>query len=200
MNVWEPINKGCLWLIHLAWLNSLWIIFTLLGLGLFGWAPATTTLLSVIRKQMLTEGEIPIFQAFWQSYKRDFIKANVMGFIVVMGLSGLWLSLGTLSDLDLTIRIVMGTWFLLITCLFSIVAIFIFPVFTYFDTTIKNYFHYALLIGLSHLHYLIMIIAMLVGLYGLFNLFPGLLLFFAFSLPAQYVMYLSAKTFEKIEN
>lgn len=200
MKMWEPINKICEWIINLALLNILWILFTILGLGIFGWAPATTAMLSIVKKQATEKSQLSLFQQYWTCYKRDFIQANGIGCIIILGLGSLWISIYTLPYLNQTFMMIVGTWVLMITFLFGITLCFIFPVFTHYDSSIKGYFKTALLVGISNLHYVIIIITLLITLYLLFNIFPGLLVFFALSLPAKYIMYFSLKIFNKIEH
>lgn len=199
MKIWEPINKICEWIINLALLNTLWILFTVLGLGMFGWAPATTALFSILRKQANEHSHFLMFQQYWKSYKQDFIQANLIGYLLILGMACLGISLNTLPVLNQTLILILGTIFLMMMFLLGILFIFIFPVYAHYDTSIKGYFKAALLVGISNLHYIIIIITLLISMYMLFRIFPGLLLFFAISLPANYIMFFTSKILKKIE-
>lgn len=192
------INEFCEKIVNLAWLNTLWILFTVLGLGIFGWAPATAAMLSVIRKQSSSDAKFPVFKEFFANYKKSFIQANIIGLILILGIGSLFLSISTLLYLEQWIMIILGTVFFMVLILFGIVALFIFPVFTHYNTSFSNYFRYALYIGLSHLPRALLITLSLVIAVALFVVFPNLLLFFAVSAPAKCVMYFSLKIFKTI--
>ena len=200
MKIWEPINKICEWIINLALLNILWILFTLLGLGVFGWAPATTAMLSILRKQANENSQFSIFHQYWKGYKQDFFQANLIGYLLIVGIASLGISFNTLPNLNQTLILVLGTIFLMMTFLLGIILIFIFPVYAHYDTSIKGYFKAALLVGISNLHYILIIITMLIALYMLFSIIPGLLLFFSVSLPAKYMMFFTLDIVNKIKH
>ena len=48
------------------------VCFTMLGIGVFGFMPATTALFSVTRKWIMGKTDIPIFKTFWQAYRGEF--------------------------------------------------------------------------------------------------------------------------------
>ena len=56
----------CEWVLKFFYANLLWFVFTMLGLGVFGFMPATTALFSVTRKWIMGKTDIPIFKTFWQ--------------------------------------------------------------------------------------------------------------------------------------
>src|SRR5699024_1657289 len=70
------------WLFKFIYLHTLWIIFSILGLGVFGIFPATASVFTVARK-WLEEGEdVPIFQTFFHSYKSIFFQASGLGYMM----------------------------------------------------------------------------------------------------------------------
>src|SRR4051812_27089176 len=75
------------WIMRLAYVNLLWFSFTLLGGIIFGIMPATIALFAITRKwEMDKEEDFPIFKTFWESYRKDFIKANLLGvFLFIAG-------------------------------------------------------------------------------------------------------------------
>lgn len=70
------------WISRLAFLNILWISFSLLGLILFGFFPATVAMYSVVRKWMYGKEDVSIFRTFWTAYKQEFVKSNLLGLII----------------------------------------------------------------------------------------------------------------------
>ncbi len=88
------IFSFCNWFYRLAYLNILWIGFTLLGAVIFGFFPASVALLSVLR-QLLQKKEPVIFSAFWGYYKQEFKNSNKIGLIV--GIIGFFFSASVLG-------------------------------------------------------------------------------------------------------
>ncbi|MFA9557872.1 YesL family protein [Evansella sp. AB-rgal1] len=193
------INGTCTWLMKLAIYNVLWFLFTIIGLGIFGWAPATVALFSVIRKRLTTDKEFSDFKEFFYHYKKSFFQSNIIGILLLLGCISIFYSISSLLYLDQSMMILLGTIFFMISILFGIVAIFIFPVYTHYNTTFQNYIRYSLMIGLANLHYGLYIILILGLMLFLTNMFPGLLLFYTVSAPAYLMMQISLKIFNSIE-
>src|SRR5690625_362565 len=78
------IYRGSEWIMRLAYLNILWIAFSLMGLVVFGLFPATVSMFAVTRKWVMGDTEIPIFKTFWASYKTEFKQANIVGYIILV--------------------------------------------------------------------------------------------------------------------
>src|SRR5699024_2801656 len=72
----------CEVVMRLAYVNLLWVLFTALGLGLFGIFPATVALFTVTRKWVMGDHDIPIFSTFWHTYRKEFFKSTLFGFIL----------------------------------------------------------------------------------------------------------------------
>ncbi len=65
-------------------LNFLWLLFLLLGLGIFGFMPATVALFSIIRQWIKGEKNIPLFKTYFKFYKAEFIRSNIIGIIFLL--------------------------------------------------------------------------------------------------------------------
>ena len=63
-------------------LNLIWLLFVLLGLGIFGFMPATVALFAVTRQWIKGEKDLKLFQTYWHYYKADFIRSNLIGLII----------------------------------------------------------------------------------------------------------------------
>jgi len=189
------------WIMVLAWLNILWVIFTLLGFVIFGWAPATVSLLSMLRKIHKEKNlRLPKFKEFYHHYKANFMKANGVGLILIITIFVLGYGFMTLPYLPGLSFYVMFNFYVVMTSLFMVMSIFVFPTLTHYQATFINYFKYALLIGLSNLHYGLLCVISLALTYILFRAFPGLILFFPISVPCAILMFITLKAFNRIEN
>lgn len=83
------------WATRLAYLNVLWIGFSLSGLLIFGVMPATVGMFAVTGRWLSGDLEFPLFPVFWNSFRKEFIRSNVVGFVF-----GLFIFL-TLMDIRL---------------------------------------------------------------------------------------------------
>ncbi len=77
--VTDALYAGCEAVVKIAWLNGLWLLFTLLGGVLFGWAPSTAAMCAVIRKWLMGQKDVLIFPLFLDTYKKEFLKVNAIG-------------------------------------------------------------------------------------------------------------------------
>jgi uncharacterized membrane protein YesL len=82
----NAVYTFCDWIARLAYINLLWILFTLGGFVVFGFFPATIAMLATLR-QFIRKNHPPVFQTFWQYYKNEFFNSNKLGLIIgVIGL------------------------------------------------------------------------------------------------------------------
>lgn len=64
------------WMMKLAFVNILWIFFTILGLGVFGFYPAWIAMCRLLI--LWSKGENPpLFKTYWSVYRRVFFKGNL---------------------------------------------------------------------------------------------------------------------------
>lgn len=198
-NMMNGLYQFCVWVMRLAYINILWIAFSLLGLFIFGLAPSTLAMYSVMRKWMMGEKEIAIFSLFWRSYREEFIRSNAILLILAV--------IGWILYLDL--QILMNQHHIVFTILKIIVASFIiiyifvslviFPVLAHYRFKTLEYFKYTFLIVLSSpIKMLLMVLG--IGLVVLiFLVMPGMIIFFSGSLFSLIIMYFSSTIFKKID-
>lgn len=199
MGMRASINYFFEWVTVLAWINFLWVVFTLLGFLVFGWAPATVAMLKVF-SEIYREKNIqqPIFKTFYAQYKVCFLKANAIGIMLVLVILSMAYGLLTLPYLnDLAFYLLFG-FYLIMFSLVTFIILFIFPVLTQYKLSFLNSIKYSMLVGLSNLHYSVGIIVSMGIIYALFRAFPGLLLFFAVSIPSAILMKLALKVFDRV--
>ncbi|WP_416151606.1 YesL family protein [Salipaludibacillus sp. HK11] len=186
-------------LMNLAIWNTIWVIHTILGLGILGWAPATVALFTVLRKEKREESEFPKLRTFFQIYKSEFIRSNIIGFFLVFGGMSLLFTFNTLLTMDLWIRVIFGTLLFVVLVLYVIVSLYIFPVYTHYQTTLRQHVKYSLVIGLAYLPYSLLLAIVVVGISYIYQLFPGLILFYLISFPATIMLTIALKVFDSIE-
>lgn len=189
--------KICEVISKMAYVNLLWILFTVLGLGIFGFMPATVALFTVTRKWVMGEWDIPVFKTFWQTYRKEFFKSTLFG-VVLFGI-------GYIIYVDLVLLPTGGLFVLLrggiFVCglLYAIVLLYIIPVYVHYDWKRSLHVKYALLVGASHPHYTLLILIGIAGLYYSIATIPGLIPFFSVSVLAYIIMWTSYKVIRKME-
>lgn len=185
---------------NFAYLNLLWILFTLLGLGVFGLMPATAAMFAVVRKWTNHEEDIKIFQTFWKSYKKNFFQVNFLGLLLFLIGYVLSIELHILRSSSHTVYYVAsyGVWALLV--FYSIILLYFFPIYVHFDLSYFSYFKWPFVIGIIH-PILTITMAVVLGLflYILYSLSSILLLLFGGSVSAYILQKGASLVFPKYE-
>jgi uncharacterized membrane protein YesL len=191
-------NKLLEWISRLAFLNLLWISFSLLGLIIFGFFPATVAMFAVARKWMLGNDEMSIFKTFWTAYKREFLKSNVLGVIIVaIGLI-LYIDFQFVQHAANSFVSILYVPFFIITLIFISMLFYIIPIFVHYDMklsqVIKNSFFVMIMNPLSTFY-------MLIGSFGILFVLsyaPPICLLYSGNLLALFIMKPATNAFEKI--
>ncbi|MDQ0207243.1 YesL family protein [Alkalicoccobacillus murimartini] len=196
----EGVMHYCEILMRLAVINLLWIGFTLFGLGLFGWAPASAAAFTVMRKSFMGTGltgenSASIFRDFKESYKKEFVSANLFGWLIVAGLGLLVVSGRAMVLMEAS----MLPRMILLTVLFLFVSILLlaFPLKAFMSMSSVHTVRFALLLGVANMHYVLILCLILTVLVYMYVLFPGLVLFYGVSLPAAIIMQFALRIFAK---
>lgn len=169
------------WIMWLVYLNILWIMFTIIGLGLFGFFPATVSLFTIIRQLLLKE-ETSIIKTFFQTYKREFFKANGVGLILFILAYILYMDLLFLDTIQNIFFYFFQIALIIVSILYLITLIYIFPVYVHFQLKFFQYFKHAFLIGVFSPLMNLAIIVGFVILYFIYKWVPGLIPIFGLSL------------------
>jgi uncharacterized membrane protein YesL len=192
------LNKLLEWISRLAFLNLLWISFSLLGLIIFGFFPATVAMFAVARKWMLGNDEMSIFKTFWTAYKREFLKSNILGVIIVaIGLI-LYIDFQFVQHAANSFATFLYVPFFIITLIFISMLFYIIPIFVHYDMklsqVIKNSFFVMIMNPLSTFY-------MLIGSFGILFVLsyaPPICLLYSGNLLALFIMKPATNAFEKI--
>ena len=197
----EGLIKGfytfSLWVSRLAYVNILWVFFTILGIVILGFYPATTAMFAVIRKWVLGDRDIPVFKTFWSSYKKDFVKSNILGLFISSFAFIMYSSLNIISSLTIPTLKILYIPNGLVTLLFLLTVLYVFPVFVHYDVKLtkvaKNAF---IIMSINPIATFCMVV--LTGfLVFIISKFPGLIPFFSGSAIAFLLMFLSNYAFNR---
>lgn len=192
--------RFALWTTRLAYVNLLWILFTILGLGIFGFFPASAAMFAVVRKWINGETDIEIFPTFWESYRNEFVKINLLGFLLTVIGYLLTIEFQILRTQDHVAYLIASFGVVGLFLLLSIIVLYIFPIFAHFKLRRFEYIKWAFVIGISHPLLTIVLFATLIIIYYVtFSLIPALLFFFGGSITAYILMWGATLTFSKYE-
>ena len=186
------------WIMRLAYINLLWIMFTIMGLGLFGLFPATISMFTVIRKWLMGFDDIPIFKTFWTSYKKEFLKSNLLGLLIMVTGYVLYIDLYFLGRADGFISVIYYPTFLL-SIGFILTICYIFPTFVHFDVSVFQVVKNSFLIMLMNPLSTIMMVIGSIAVYMLMTTLPGLIPIFGGSVLAFVIMWSAFLAFTRIE-
>jgi uncharacterized membrane protein YesL len=170
------------WFIRLLVLNILWMILTVIGLGVFGWLPATLTVIFILKKWLYEKSPNPSIKAYFRVYfkhlfKSQMLNAWIFAFCVIAYMdfyfffkqSGVWFSL--------------GIGFMLSICLtVAILLIYMLPLYSNPNVSLKVAFRLSLKLAFKHWARTGLTCLGLLLLFGLFYIRVDLLLCFGMSL------------------
>ncbi|UOQ87256.1 YesL family protein [Gracilibacillus salinarum] len=186
------------WITRFAYVNLLWIVFTILGLGIFGLFPATVAMFTLIRQWLMGKTDQPVFPQFWETYKAEFWKSNLFGFIfyalaIIFFINFQFIQYNQEGLLGI-IKIPLYLFMLAV----SLTLLYIIPTFVHYDVRFIDVWKNAFFIMLIHpLHNIAMLAGTACVLYVMW-LIPGSLFFFGASLPAYIIMGTTYHTFKKV--
>ncbi|MDG5787862.1 YesL family protein [Evansella sp. AB-P1] len=185
------------WIMRLAYVNFLWILFTLAGLIILGIMPASIAMFSIINQWLNKNTEIPIFKTFLTVYKNQFLKGNILSLItIIIGLI-IYVDLQFLGTVDGPLYIILFVVFTLAAILFTIFLIYIVPVYVYYDLKLIDYIKTAIMIGVINLHISITMVLGILGIQYILFIFPSIIPFFSFSLTGLYIMWSATIAFNR---
>lgn len=189
----------CNWVTHFALLNLLWIGCTLLGGVLFGIAPSTIALYTVTRKAAHGESDIKITKTFWNTFKKEFFRANGLALLLTFIGVVCFYDLHFFRQFDGVIYEVLATIALICCLTYIILLMYILPVFVHYKLKVIETIKQALLIGFLKPGNLILMVVIGLCTYYFFISFPGFIPIFGFTIFAHLNMWIGLKCFENIE-
>lgn len=185
------------WITRLAYLNFLWVIFSLFGGILFGFYPATTSMFAVCREWLRGNTDLPLFKTFWGFYKKEFIKSNLLGIftsflLLLIALDIFYIQSSPDQQLNWT-HIPLFAFMLI----FTFFLFYLFPVFAHYDIKVPHVIKNAFFLMLVNPAATAVILLCLVPLLFIMTLLPALAFIFGGSLYAFITMWMAMHAFTK---
>ncbi|MGY5451895.1 DUF624 domain-containing protein [Agarivorans sp. MS3-6] len=96
----SPLITFCNWFSLLVVMNVCWMLMVILGAGIFGFIPATSTLLLMFRRYMNQGNKIGV-RDFLSEWRKEFVVSNLVGLpiVLIMFSLGWYLSWALGSDI-----------------------------------------------------------------------------------------------------
>ncbi|WP_346208086.1 DUF624 domain-containing protein [Caldifermentibacillus hisashii] len=195
LNSVEKINHFLMRILNLVYLNFLWILFTLLGLVIFGIGPSTYAIVSICRQWVKGNDDLSVLPSFWKYYKESFKESVIISWIYL--LVGYILTIDLLYVSNWYLRVL----FLLIAFVYLLSLIFIYPTMAHYNW--KGIFlkiKMAFLFGFSQLQYSLVLILVIITSYLVaVRIFPGILAFFGISFLFFIITWTANQIFTRME-
>lgn len=183
----------------LLYVNFLWICFTLLGFIIFGIGPSTVAMFTVFRRWSMGDDGVRTFQVFWKTYRKEFKRANglsllllLFGYMLYVNFNYLQLDSEWLQQLSKILLIIA-------VIVYGIMVIYIFPMYVHYENKLFNYFKNAILLAIYSPIRTIYVIAACITLYYLYFHLPVFIFFLGASLSSLVIMYITYRTFLRLE-
>ncbi|MGB4045928.1 MAG: DUF624 domain-containing protein [Halanaerobiales bacterium] len=162
--------------------------------------PATAALFGIMDKLLSGEENIRIFKEYWYFYKKYFIRANIIGLILLLIAIVLYIDLDYFRNRAGWNNILIKYFIYLLIFFYLLDLIYLFPLLIKYEIKIryiiKNALFYVFLTPLE----VFQIILGLALLAILFYFLPSLLPFLAISLPVYWMARISRKSISKVES
>ncbi|UOQ44138.1 YesL family protein [Halobacillus salinarum] len=186
------------WITKLAYLQLLWLLFSLAGLVIFGFMPSTISMFSVIRKWLMNDTNLPVFRTFATTFKKEFAAANGLGLLI--GAAGfiLYIDYQYVSRLEGLMYFAAMVLLTILLLLYLIMLMYLVPVFVHYRLAFKQYMTHSLFIGIANPLITILMAGGAAGCYLLFLNIQGLIPFFSGPVFAFVLMWGSLRSFAAI--
>ncbi|KMY51228.1 YesL family protein [Peribacillus loiseleuriae] len=189
----------CEWIMRLAFVNLLWILFSIAGLLVFGIMPASVALFTIVRKWQMKETDIPVLKTFLTVYRQEFKRSNGLGFGLSLGGAFLIFDFLYLRTVHGALQLALLVPLMIIAAFYITTALYILPVYVHYDlkmiTNLKN----AFFLGILNFHMTLLMLVTLAAIIILILYQPGLVPFFSVVSIAWILMFGGIYSFNRIE-
>ena len=164
------------WGLHLFLLNLLWLLFSAGGLLVAGLFPATAALFSVVKRLMEEKDDIRIFKEFWTQFKEHFIRANVLGYTLLLAGALLYIDFRVMQQLVGTsvFHLFLLTFLYLFIFFYLFAALYAFPILVHYRMNVWGCLKYSLIMAVGKPLQSLGLVLALGVLFWLYAKVPGL--------------------------
>lgn len=185
---------------NLLALNILWVLFSTLGLYILGIFPATVALFAVVKQLIIEKDDVPVFRLFWKNFKMEFVKANLLGYLLLVIGVILYVDLKVIQAMEIPLLYtVLNGLIIFVIFIYLLTILYIFPIFVYYDFKFWQYPKYAIVNAIGRPFQTILLIAGTTALFLLYRQFPFLMAVFGMSLLSYMITKIASASFSKGE-
>ncbi|WP_050183397.1 YesL family protein [Domibacillus robiginosus] len=184
---------------RLAYINVLWIAFTVLGLVIFGFMPATAAMFSVLRAQIRGKQDTTVFQHFWKVYRKEFVKSNVLGLLLSIPGWIIYIDLFVFNFGSTAGMQMLHACLYIVGLLFLMGLAFIFPLYVQYELKTTKYVGLAFLLVFAAPFRALLLLILGYGIFFFMSKMPILIVFFLGSTVSSLWLMITLPAFQKIE-
>lgn len=186
------------WISNLAYINILWLTFTLLGGVLLGIFPATIAMFFIIKRMFLEKSDFSILKEFTILYKKEFKKSNLLFFPFILLAIIVAADIRFISSLDFAFNSLVVKLFYVLLFLLAMIFLYSLVVYIYGARGKKEIFKSSLYILFNNPMTNLYILTGLLLLHFLTLKVAGLSLLFSGSVFSLIVLMIVQKTAKKL--
>lgn len=165
-------------LLWIACLNLLWVVFTLLGLGVLGAGPATAAAQILVRRRA-QGGAAPLLRAFAGEYFKNFLRANALALPVMIAALALALNWNYFAGAgDLMSELIAAGTFVGAIFLAGLVC-YLFPMYARYELPLQQYLMMSSRFAVRHLAGTVILLFITAAALYASRALPGLIPFFS---------------------
>ncbi|WP_165445101.1 YesL family protein [Gracilibacillus phocaeensis] len=166
------------WILKFAYVTLLWIVSSILGLFVLGCFPATAAVFAISRQWLLGNIDISITKKFFTYTKREFWRANLLGYLALLVGLTLYIYFQLIVGVDGWLFSVFGYLLVIISLLATLTCIYSFGLMVHIDLTIFTLIKHAFLLMIVSPLSSLMIISGLIILQFISSYSPAFLVIF----------------------
>ncbi|MBT2696066.1 DUF624 domain-containing protein [Bacillus sp. ISL-40] len=186
------------WISNLAYINILWLAFTLLGGVLLGIFPATIAMFFIIKRMFLEKSDFSIIKEFTILYKKEFKKSNLLFFPFILLAIIVAADIRFISSLDFAFNSLVVKLFYVLLFLLAMIFLYSLVVYIYGARGKKEIFKSSLYILFNNPMTNLYILTGLLLLHFLTLKVAGLSVLFSGSVFSLIVLMIVQKTAKKL--
>ncbi|WP_062354037.1 YesL family protein [Bacillus kwashiorkori] len=187
------------WIWRLMLTNFLWIGYTLIGIGVFGFMPATVSLFTVTRRWIKGDTEFSVWQVFKETYKKEWMNSNKAGLIFALIATFLFIDLRIANYMQGLFSVFLYIFFVFLFFVLFMTVIFFFPLYVQYTFSMKEYIKQSFFHSIVSIKDTLVIILGLLFIAYIFKQWPGLLLFMGGVIPSLWISFICKTRFKKLE-
>lgn len=187
------------WILRLALLNILWVLFTLAGGVILGLMPATAAMFSVARKWISDDADIHVYQTFVKEYKSDFWRVNLFGYTLLFMSAIVFENINFYSAQQAFIWHLLNFAFIGIAIMVAAMCMYAFPTFVTYRANNLRTIKLAMIAGLFNPGRTLLMLLITCAIILLGTMLPAVCMFFMGSTWAYLLTHNAIRVFSKVD-